>query len=155
MARFRHTASFGKRQEFVVIAELLKRGYDIYLTLVDDQQIDCVIRYDNGKKIQYFDVQIKARSSDCIPANAAEFAGINIQSPRKNYFFIFYSEAMDQYWIMSSLNLKKLGYESQKGESLGKYRVKLARHLRTENRFEENPLFRKFVNDFDAFRRVH
>jgi len=41
---FRDSASFGKRQEFIVIAELLRRGYDVYQTLVDDQQIDCIIR---------------------------------------------------------------------------------------------------------------
>src|ERR1700758_4110328 len=41
---FRSSASFGKRQEFAAIAELLKRNYDVYLTLVDDQQIDCMVR---------------------------------------------------------------------------------------------------------------
>lgn len=41
---YRSTASFGKRQEYVVIAELLRRGFDVYQTLVDDQGIDCVIR---------------------------------------------------------------------------------------------------------------
>ncbi len=36
---YRDTASFGKRQEYSVIAELLKRGFDVYMTLVDDQGI--------------------------------------------------------------------------------------------------------------------
>lgn len=40
----RSTASFGKRQEYIAVAELLRRGFDVYMTLVDDQQIDCVIR---------------------------------------------------------------------------------------------------------------
>jgi hypothetical protein len=40
---YRDTASFGKRQEFIVIAELLRRGFDVYLTLVDDQGISSVI----------------------------------------------------------------------------------------------------------------
>jgi hypothetical protein len=43
----------------VVIAELLKRGLDVYMTLVDDQDIDCVVRLDNKR---YVEVQIKARS---------------------------------------------------------------------------------------------
>ena len=38
---YRNTASFGKRQEYSVIAELLKRGFDVYMTLVDDQGIMC------------------------------------------------------------------------------------------------------------------
>lgn len=29
----------------VVFGELLRRGYDVYLTLVDDQQIDCIVRF--------------------------------------------------------------------------------------------------------------
>lgn len=44
MPCFRSSASFGKRQEFGAIAELLRRGYDVYVTLVDDQQIDGVVR---------------------------------------------------------------------------------------------------------------
>ena len=55
--RFRHSGSFGKRQEFGAIAELLRRGYDVYVTLVDDQGIDCIVR--QGPR-RYFDVQIRA-----------------------------------------------------------------------------------------------
>jgi len=40
MPRFRDTASFGKRQEFRVIAELMSRDFDVYVPLVDDQAID-------------------------------------------------------------------------------------------------------------------
>lgn len=57
--KYRDTASFGRRQEYSVIAELLKRNFDVYMTLVDDQGIDCVIRLDDKR---YVDVQIKARS---------------------------------------------------------------------------------------------
>lgn len=57
--RYRDSASFGKRQEYVVVAELLKRGFDVYMTLVDDQGIDCIIRKDEHT---YIDIQIKARS---------------------------------------------------------------------------------------------
>ena len=37
--KHRHRASFGKRQEYIAIAELLRRAYDVYMTLVDDQQM--------------------------------------------------------------------------------------------------------------------
>ena len=69
---FRSTASFGKRQEYIAVAELLKRGLDVYMTLVDDQQIDCVVRIP-GKPPRYVDLQIKARSKNA--KNAATFAG--------------------------------------------------------------------------------
>ncbi len=39
---YRDSASFGKRQEFVAIAELLRRGFDVYLTLVGGLQTDCI-----------------------------------------------------------------------------------------------------------------
>jgi len=44
MGKYRFLKAFGERIEYVVIGELLKRGFDVYKTLVDDQQIDCVLR---------------------------------------------------------------------------------------------------------------
>jgi len=64
MPSFRSSGSFGKRQEYIAIAELLRRGYDVYMTLVDDQQIDCVVRVEVNSHPVYIDVQIKARSAD-------------------------------------------------------------------------------------------
>lgn len=43
---YKDLASLGKRLEFYVISELLKRGFDVYMTLVDDKGIDCIIRLD-------------------------------------------------------------------------------------------------------------
>ena len=60
----RSTASFGKRQEYIAVAELLRRGFDVYMTLVDDQQIDCIVRQEKNGKLRYLDLQIKARSAD-------------------------------------------------------------------------------------------
>ena len=59
--KYRDTASFGRRQECRVIADLLKRDFDVYMTLVDDQGIDCVIRLNDER---YLDIQIKARSKE-------------------------------------------------------------------------------------------
>ncbi len=43
----------------MLISELLKRGFDIYIPLVDDQQqLDCIIKkVVNGKSV-YIDIQI-------------------------------------------------------------------------------------------------
>jgi len=73
------------------VAELLKRGYDVYMTLVDDQQIDCVIRIDLVPRPIYIDVQIKARS--IAAKQPGTFAALDIRNPRENFLFIFYSEA--------------------------------------------------------------
>lgn len=68
---YRDAASFGKRQEYTAISELLRRQFDVYMTLVDDQGIDCVIRREYDGKLDYLDIQIKARSKQCKSYDAA------------------------------------------------------------------------------------
>lgn len=102
---FRDKASFGKRMEFVVIGELLREGHDVYLTLVDDRGIDCIIRTDSGK---YFDIQIKARSKDSKWYLAGTFSNLVVENPRQNYIFICYSERLDSTWIIPSTDLVKI-----------------------------------------------
>ncbi len=125
---YRHVASFGKRQEYSIIAELLKRNYDVYLTLVDDQQIDCIVRI-GDKKPKYVDIQIKARSKDCDSMNAARFAGMKIENPRENYFFIFYSEQLGKTWVIPSLDIvNKIGSMNKQGKNKGKFSLNMAGH---------------------------
>jgi hypothetical protein len=90
MTTFRSSASFGKRQEYIAIAELLRRGYDVYTTLVDDQQIDCIIRQEKDGELRYLDIQIKARSQDA--KNPGTFAAMEIRRTHQNFYFIFYTE---------------------------------------------------------------
>jgi hypothetical protein len=126
---YRQLASFGKRQEYKIISELLNRGYDVYQTLVDDQQIDCIIRGKRGEKPNYVDIQIKARSKECDPKDAARFAGMKIENPRENYFFIFYSEQLNKTWVIPSLDIvNKIGSLNKKGKNRGKYSLNMAGH---------------------------
>ena len=118
---FRSSASFGKRQEFGAIAELLKRGYDVYLTLVDDQQIDCIVRLERDPLPIYVDIQIKARSKNA--KNPGTFAAMEIRRPRPNFFFIFYSEAANTYWVMPSLEVAKHANRVKSGKAIGRYRI--------------------------------
>ena len=86
---YRSTASFGKRQEFVAMSELLRRGFDVYMTRVDDQQIDCVVRLAGDSVPVYVDIQIKARPRNVVPKNAGTFSAMEIRDPRPNFFFFF------------------------------------------------------------------
>jgi hypothetical protein len=104
MPPFRNSASFGKRQEMVTFGELLRRGYDVYLTLVDDQQIDCIVRFDR---------------------NPGTFAAMEIRKPRPNFFFIFYSEAANCYWIMPSVDMVRLTTRNKTVKAAGRFRVSL------------------------------
>ncbi|MBN1325741.1 hypothetical protein JW977_02055 [Candidatus Falkowbacteria bacterium] len=116
---YRDTASFGKRQEYSVVAELLKRGFDVYMTLVDDQGIDCVIRLSDKK---YIDVQIKARSKTAKHGNF--FAAMTV-NPRNNFFWIFYTEYDNNLWIIPSKELVKLCQINKSGENVGKMHLLL------------------------------
>ncbi len=149
MSSFRHSASFGKRQEYVAIAELLRRGYDVYMTLVDDQGIDCIVRQGSNK---YFDIQIKARSKNCVPRNAGHFPLLSIPSPSDNYVFIFYSEAIDTYWVIPSTKLVEPGFCNcnKSGANKGKYRIMLTNYSPSTGTIKARPKYSAFIDAFEA-----
>ena len=41
---FRHSAGFGKRMEYNLVGKMLIEGLDVYMPLVDDHGVDCVIK---------------------------------------------------------------------------------------------------------------
>jgi hypothetical protein len=150
MTTFRSSASFGKRQEYIAVAELLRRGHDVYMTLVDDQQIDCVIRQEKEGQLRYLDIQIKARSKDANPRNAATFAVMEINHPRANYFFIFYSEQADCYWVIPSLELIQEARQNKTGQNKGKYSIRLTSVVK--GGVNPRPRFKKYENAFDLLK---
>jgi hypothetical protein len=144
--RFRHSASFGKRQEFGAIAELLRRGYDVYVTLVDDQGIDCIVR--QGPR-RYFDVQIKARSADASAKNAGFFPQLKVSHPRSTYVFVLYAEAIGErgtYWVIPSTHLTRGGFglTIKSGPRKGQFRIKVNNGLRPR------PKYARYVDAWEA-----
>jgi len=150
MTDFRSSASFGKHQEYIAVAELLRRNFDVYMTLVDDQQIDCVIRLDKDGQLRYWDIQIKARSADCEPSNAGRFAAMDIRKPRENFYFIFYSEQADTYWIVPSLELVQEANRNKEGKNKGKYTINFCNV--TKSGVTPRPRFKKYQNVFELLR---
>ncbi|GGK22745.1 hypothetical protein GCM10010965_14550 [Caldalkalibacillus thermarum] len=148
---FRSSASFGKRQEYVVIAELLRRGFDVYQTLVDDQGIDCIIRQEKGDKLCYIDIQIKARSKDCNPRNAGRFSAMEIVNPRPNYYFIFYSEHADTYWVIPSQELVQLANQIKTGQNKGRFSINFC-NIRADGTVTPRPKFDGHKNNFDLLK---
>ena len=49
---FRHSAGFGKRMEYNLVGKMLMEGLDVYLPLVDDHGVDCVIKKEDGAFIE-------------------------------------------------------------------------------------------------------
>ena len=113
---FRHNAGFGKRIEYWIVGNMLKEGLDVYLPLVADDAIDAVIRRPDGS---FTTVQIKARSRDCVPGDAALFAAIPHEH-RDNYWFVFYSERMDMMWILNSPEFIAASHQNKTGKNTGK-----------------------------------
>ena len=134
---YRDTASFGKRQEYVVIAELLKRGYDVYIPLVDDQGIDCIVKI--NEKI-YLNIQIKARSTQAKHWNL--FAAMKIEK-KENYFFIFYLEKNNTFWVIPSKDVVKYANQNKNGRNKGKYSLTLPRSETTD----KGKRFAKYKNE--------
>jgi hypothetical protein len=149
----RSSASFGKRQEYVAIAELLRRDFDVYMTLVDDQQIDCIIRQEKDGKLRYLDIQIKARSNKCISKDGGLFAAMTIRHPRENFFFIFYSEHANIHWVVPSLDLIREAIQNKQGKNAGKYQIKFCNLNR--DGLKPRPRFKKYENAFDLLKWDH
>lgn len=137
MKKYRESASFGKRQEFSVIAELLKHGFDVYNTLVDDRGIDCIIRLTESR---YLDIQIKASSKKATqPYNFGGVAAIL----RENFFFIFYIEVVDKFWVIPSLDFRRLfGVTKKEGKHKGKFNVVIPK-----SNSKKYGLFRKYEGE--------
>jgi hypothetical protein len=145
---FRSSGSFGKRQEYIAVAELLRHGYDVYMTLVDDQQIDCVVRLEVDSHPVYIDVQIKARSTDA--KQAGTFAALAIRDPRPNFMFVFYSEGADAYWIMPSLDVVKEATRNKEGANAGRYSIVFT-NTRKDGKPYPRPRFDVWRDNWDAF----
>ncbi len=150
---FQNRASFGMRHEYIVIAELLRQGFDVYIPLVDDRQIDCVIRRDTG---DYLDLQIKARSRDSDLGTIGRFAALSVQAPRENYLFIFYVEHpdVDAYWILPSLELVKKASQNKSGKNKGKYTIDLARFYKRRGKVCPVEKFLEYMDTDRTFERL-
>jgi len=147
--KFRHSAGFGKRMEYWIIGKMLKEGLDVYVPLVDDFGIDAVIRKENG---EFIEVQIKARSKNVVFGDAALFAAINHQH-RENYYFVFYSERMKTFWIMSSEEFIKEANQNVNGKNKGKYVIWFNGKNTKEKKEHTKPQFEKYIaTNFDRFK---
>ena len=95
---------------------MLKEGIDVYMPLIDDNGIDAVVRREDGA---FVEVQIKARSKDVVMGNAALFAALT-HDQRENYYFVFYSERLETFWIMSSEEFIEESVQNKSGKNVGK-----------------------------------
>lgn len=88
--------SFGKGVEHKVFSILLEQNFDVYVPLLDDRGIDCVVRSSSGDK--YVELQIKARSKNNKGGGFGYFRKVEYYC-RDNYYYVFYSEYEDSSYI--------------------------------------------------------
>ncbi len=127
-------------------------GLDVYLPLVDDHGVDCVIKKDNGT---FIEVQIKARSKEVTDGDAALFAAIT-HNKTENFFFVFYSERLDTMWILSSEEFIKECVTNKTGKNAGKHSIWFNGNRRDKKTGEKKEYckdqFKQYVaTDFSRF----
>ena len=106
-SKYKSSIAFGKAQEFRVVSELLKRGFQVFLPVVDDEGVDLLVRNRIGK---YIEVQIKARSANA--KNSHFFSRLSVK-PKDNYYFIFFTEKDENFWIIPSEELEKIAVKNK------------------------------------------
>ncbi|MDD2604595.1 MAG: hypothetical protein PHF66_07270 [Desulfobacteraceae bacterium] len=100
----------------------------------------------------YLDIQIKARSKQCNPKNAGTFAALEVRNPRANFFFIFFSEQTNCYWVLPSLELIKEANRNKTGQNAGKYRIVFTNLSSKNGQVVPRPRFEKYRNNFDLLK---
>ncbi len=88
----------GKGYEFIVFGYLIRNGFDLYQTIVDDQGIDGILRYVNPERgiANYFEIQVKG-------ARAFSQIRVSLSSLPDNVLLFMYSEKDDiVIWLFGS-----------------------------------------------------
>jgi hypothetical protein len=135
--------------EYYVIGLMLKEGLDVYTPMVDDDAVDAVIKKPNG---EYVEVQIKARSNDVKFGASGLFAAIPHEY-RPNYWFVFYSQRMDTFWIMSSKEFIDEARQNKNGKNAGKRTIWLNGKNTKLQKEHVLPRFEKYVvTDFNRIK---
>ena len=145
---------YGKSREKIVIGELLRHNLDVYLPIVDDRGIDCVIRSNDGN---YIELQIKSSSEKVSNKdNAGRFTSLKIPDPSETYFFLFFvADAGDHgtYWLFSSIEIDKMARDSNisnvKTYSYG-YDIDLTGNDQKKGGVFPKPQFSKYEVNFDT-----
>ena len=110
---------FGRAIEYAIFSKLIMSGGELFHPAVDDDGVDVLVKRPIDKKIVH--VQIKATS--LTSNDPGLFAAIS-HSSRLDYWFIFYAEAFDRIWILSSSDFLKEASVNKAGtKNAGKYTI--------------------------------
>ena len=125
----KRTQRVGKRGEYAVIGKLLENRLDVYVPIVDVENIDCVTRSPKGK---FNERKIKTRSVD-VKHPVFE---VPEYKPRRNFFIICHFAETPDFWVIPSTKFHKSGLLLKK---YNKRRITMNRKRKYElNRYHNN-----------------
>ena len=132
---------------------MLMEDLDVYMPLVDDHGVDCVIKEAGGT---FIEVQIKARSNEVKDGNGALFSAIK-HDLTENFYFVFYSERLDLMWILSSEEFLKECRTNNTGKNKGTRSIQFNGNRKDKKTGEKKeyckPQFEQYIaKDFSRFR---
>jgi len=138
--------------EYYLIGKMLMEGLDVYVPLVDDHGVDCIIKRKNGC---FIEVQIKARSEEVILGDAALFSAIT-HDLSHNFYFVFYSERLNTMWILSSEEFLRECVTNKKEKNKGKHSIwfngkKIDKNTGSVQEYCKNQFEKYVATDFSRF----
>ena len=85
----------GKAVEYLIISELLKNNFDVYIPVVDIEGIDLIIKNKEGA---YVEVQVKSRTIK----DEKEHFTLNEFKPKSNFFIVCHNITTNDFYVMPS-----------------------------------------------------
>lgn len=139
------TKQLGTATEMLISSILINEERELYIPAVDDRGIDLIIRTNNfvkgnGDKAENFEfqeIQIKSLSEGGLFA-------FHCKEPKPNYWFIFYVQSINTFWLMNSLEVHSLSNISQGEKSFGMHSIQLATRKNGCNKKFDNFLVKNF-----------
>jgi hypothetical protein len=140
---FFHDLATGEdRLKFTVIAELIRKKFDVYIPQMDLQKYDCIIRQEQEGKLRYFDIQIMANSTGM-------FDPLKMEKGRENLYYVFYAEQAKTFWVIPSLQLE-VALMNRERTKLNNFGIELC--VEKEGIFIPNPRYIRYENSFDLLK---
>ena len=140
---YRDSASFGKRIEYIIFEKLLNENFDVFIPLVDDHGVDCVVKHTDDNSIEgYKEIQIKARSKKADVKSQGCFT-VDKHIQKDNFYFIFYSEELNTCWCFTSEEFINETRESNGVRTKGRRKITLFKQYK--HGMDAVPRYRKYI----------
>lgn len=108
------TIKKGRSAELLMMAMLIKNGFNVFEELADEEGIDCGVLAGNNT---FYPIQIKSR------AEFSEGDLVSVHNFRDNMFIIVYDEKSKDYWIIPADDFRKLSNIFKEKDGTDYYRL--------------------------------